>query len=176
MKYERCSMKVPVPKINWSLFLKIFKDLSLCAGIFFLFSGCSGKAVKAALHEDERLQSESEKMNREIVILRARIDDIIRSQPGLSSEEIEALQKKGLKNPLEDLVNDLGSREDLMPFKGIFGARPSFYKDVRMYVLNSKWVYTSWDSGSVVGQQLFEYSVSDSGEISWKKIDTLLHN
>jgi hypothetical protein len=166
-------MEINVKKKYGPLFHKILQDLLICAVIILLLSGCSGKAVRATFHENEQLQSDNEKMKREIVILHARIDDIIRSQPGLTPGEIESLQRKGLKNPVEDLVNNLGSREDLMPFKGIFGARPSFYKDVRMYVLNSGWVYTFWDTGSAVGQQLFEYTVSDSGKISWKLIDTL---
>ncbi|MFA6471642.1 MAG: hypothetical protein WCU00_06325 [Candidatus Latescibacterota bacterium] len=166
-------MKAHIKETNLSLFLKLFKKLSLCAGIVFLLYGCSGKAIKADFHEDEQLQQESEKIKHEVIILRARIDDIIRSQPGLNGEEIEILKKKGLRNPVEDIVNDLGGREDLMPFIGIFGARPSFYKDVRMYVLNSKWVYTVWDNGSAKAQQLFAYTVSDSGKITWKLIDTV---
>ena len=167
-------MRVYVQQIKLPRFLLIFRAFLIFAGLFLFLAGCSGKAVKAVWQENERLLAENEKMNREIVILRARIEDLIKSQPGLTAEEREDLQKKGLKDPVEDLVNDLGSREELMPFKGIFGARPSFYKDVRMYVLNSRWVFTIWDSGNAIGQQLFEYSVSESGKISWKKIDTLL--
>ena len=167
-------MNVHAQKKKWLRFLTLLPVLAASAGLFLFLVGCSGKVVKAAWQENERLQAENEKMNREIVILRARIEDIIKSQPGLTAEEREDLQKNGLKDPVEDLVNDLGTREELMPFKGIFGARPSFYKDVRMYVLNSRWVYATWDSGNAIGQQLFEYTVSESGKISWKKIDTLL--
>lgn len=131
-----------------------------------------GAADKTSVREIQALRAENEALQKENTILRARVEDIIRSQPGLSADERELYRKKGLANPQDDIIEDLGKREDLMPFKGIFGARPSFYKDVRMYVLNSKWVYASWDNGEHIGQQLFEYAVSDSGKIEWKLVDT----
>ena len=91
-------MKVYEQKMKWPRFLLIFRALSMCACLFLFLTGCSGKAVKIALHENERLQAENERLNHEIVILRARTEDLIRSQPGLSDDEREELQKKGL-NP-----------------------------------------------------------------------------
>jgi hypothetical protein len=163
-----------IQKKNRKQFFIVLPGLVSVVFLILSLIGCSGKVVKVALQENIRLQAENEKLTHEIVILRARIEDLIRSQPGLTPEESEYFKKKGLDDPVEDIVNDLGSREDLMPFKGIFGARPSFYKDVRMYVLNSRWVYTTWNSGSAIGQQLFEYTVSDDGKIFWKKIETHL--
>jgi hypothetical protein len=146
----------------------------LAAGVLFLFSGCAGNGPKTSPDEIKRLRFENEQLSHETLVLRARTEDLIRSRTGLSPDEKEAFIKKGLKNPQEDIINDLGSREELMPFKGIFGARPSFYKDVRMYILNSRWVYATWDNGNSIGQRLFEFSVSDDGKISWKVIDTYL--
>jgi hypothetical protein len=141
------------------------------AGMLVIFM-LGGAAGKPAVREIVALRAENEALQKENTVLKARVEDLIRSQPGLSADERELYRGKGLANPQDDIVEDLGKREDLMPFKGIFGARPSFYKDVRMYVLNSKWVYATWDSGEHIGQQLFEYAVSDSGKIEWKRIDT----
>ncbi len=131
--------------------------------------GCSGDAMR---EENARLRSENESLHKERTLLLARIEDLIRAKPGLSAAEREDFRKSGLRNPQDDLIADLGSREDLMPLEGVFGARPSFYREVRLYILNGKWAYASWDMGGRLGQRLFEYTVSGSGEIRWKVIDT----
>jgi hypothetical protein len=137
-----------------------------------LFSGCSSNRL--LMEENARLAAENEALRKEITVLNARNEDLIRSQPGLTVEEKESYRKLGLKNPTDDIVTDLGSREELMPLKGIFGARPSFYTDARMYVLNSKWVFTTWSIGEKTGQQLLEYTVGENGEITWKILQTLI--
>jgi hypothetical protein len=137
-----------------------------------LLSGCS--ATRALMEENARLAAENETLRKEVAILRARTEDLINSQPGLTADEKEDYRKRGLKNPADDIVEDLGSREELMPLKGIFGARPSFYSDSRMYILNSKWVFTTWSIGEKTGQQLLEYTVGENGEIHWKILQTLI--
>ncbi len=134
--------------------------------------------IKDKLDEIQRhndlLRAENNALADELKKLRAANEDLLRSFPGLSKSEIALFRKKGLDNPQEDIINDLGSREELMPFKGVFGARPSFYRDVRFYLLNSKWAYASYNDGSNIGQTLLEYDVSDRGVISWKVIDTVM--
>ncbi len=134
-------------------------------------SGCANRAL---VGENEALKAENGRLAHEITILNARNEDILRSRTGLRPNEIETFRKLGLKNPEQDIIDDLGGREDLMPVKGIFGARPSFYKDVRMYVLNSRWVYATFDVGEKLGQRLYEYTVKDGGEITWKVIETYI--
>ena len=133
--------------------------------------GCSNRAILA---ENAALKAENERLTRELTIQKARNEDLIRSQPGLRREEDEAFRAKGLKDPVTNIIDDLGGREELMPVKGIFGARPSFYTDVRMYVLNSRWAYASFDVGGKIGQRLYEYTVGDGGTIRWKVIGTYI--
>lgn len=141
----------------------------IAAGFAALISGCSSGALR---EENARLRMENDSLRKEVALLEARTADLIRSQPGLSAAEREEFRKRGLKDPQTELIENLGGREELMPLKGIFGARPSFYKEVRVYILNGKWAYASWDMGERVGQRLFEYTVSETGEIRWKIIDT----
>ncbi len=157
--------------------LKDFHRLLAVGGLVavsltFVLPGCS--ANRSLLEENARLRTENESLRKEIVLLNARNEDLVRSQPGLTRDERDEYARRGLKNPSEDIVEDLGGREELMPIKGIFGARPSFYSDARMYILNSKWVFTTWNIGEKTGQQLLEYTVGENGKINWKIIDTLI--
>ncbi len=155
-----------------SLIRYVFAAGALGAGAVLLsFLGCSQQWL---VEENERLKSEIESLRKEIVLIRARNEDLVRSQPGLTKAERDEYRKRGLKEPREAILADLGGREELMPLKGIFGARPSFYSDSRMYILNSRWVFTSWNIGGQTGQQLFEYTIGQNGEIRWKIIDTLI--
>ena len=124
--------------------------------------------------DNDLLRAENTTIADELKKLRAVNEDLVRSFPGLSKSDIAVFRKKGLDNPKEDILADLGTREELMPFKGVFGARPSFYRDVRFYLLNSKWAYASYNDGSNIGQTLLEYTVSDRGMISWKVIDMVM--
>ncbi len=96
----------------------------------------------------------------------------MRNRPGLSMEEIDEFKRKGLDNPYDDIITDLGLHKELIPLKGEYSARPSVYENVSMYLLNSKWAYASLLGGSTLSQTLLEYHVSDNGEIIWKVIDT----
>lgn len=144
--------------------------------LFVLALAVGGCANRALVGEHELLKAENARLAHEVTILNARNEDIIRSRTGLRPNEVEAFKKLGLKNPEQDIIEDLGSREDLMPVKGIFGARPSFYKDVRMYVLNSKWAYATFDMGEKLGQRLYGYTVEEGGKITWKVIDTYVES
>jgi hypothetical protein len=146
--------------------VNIILSLGIVAGCA---AGCSNRSLSA---ENETLKKECARLSGELAIQKARNEDLIRSQPGLRDEEREEYVRRGLKNPVRDIIDDLGGREDMMPVKGMFGARPSFYKDVRMYLLNAKWVYATFDVGGSIGQRLYEYSVAEGGALRWKVIAT----
>ena len=106
-----------------------------CAAGLVLFVAVGGCTNRTDLAENEALKAENARLTRELAIQIARNEDLIRSQPGLRAEERDVFRRRGLTNPDRDIIADLEGREDLMPIKGIFGARPSFYKDVRMYLI-----------------------------------------
>ena len=100
--------------------------------------------------------------------------DLKKTMPGLSEKAKAEFRSRGLADPHEDIINDLGSHEELMPFKGVFGARPSFYTEVRMYVLNARWAFASFNDGHNIGDRLYSYRVSGGGRISWTVLDTFM--
>ncbi|MFC1607880.1 hypothetical protein ACFL47_07905 [Candidatus Latescibacterota bacterium] len=135
-------------------------------------------SARSALNEtvlkNVQLSAELDGLRQKLTVANASIADLRRSYPGLRKETIAEYKSRGLDNPEEDIITDLGSREELMPFKGVFGARPSFYREVLMWVLNSRWALGAFNDGSNIGYTLYEYKVSETGEITWKVIDRFM--
>jgi hypothetical protein len=92
---------------------------------------------------------------------------------GLSYREIEELQEKGLRDPVNDLIADIRKHRELIPYKGIRGGTMDFYTDESIHVLSSKNVLAYFEDGHICGYMLLEYHVSN-GKISWKVIDSRL--
>ncbi|MBN1291904.1 MAG: hypothetical protein JXB48_08705 [Candidatus Latescibacteria bacterium] len=133
--------------------------------------------IKAALDDIKRenvlLRDEIKNVTQALNKSHALNEDLMSKFPRLSEDEISEFKKKGLADPESNIIQDLGSREELMPFKGMFGARPSFYPEVRMSLLNAKWVYLYYDDGTNKGQSLLKYRVANNGMIEWNILDTL---
>ncbi len=99
---------------------------------------------------------------------------LLEAQPGLFSWEIERLKKKGLKDPVKDIIADLMKHKELIPYEGILGGTMGFYDERCIHILTPKWVLACFDDGHMVGHMLLEYRVSDNGRIFWKVIDSYL--
>lgn len=87
----------------------------------------------------------------------------------LHKSDILLLKRKGLKRPVDDLIEDLMGRRDLIPIDGVLGGTMAFVKS-EMVILNDKWVIASFDDGHMLGRALLEYEVSEDGKISWGMI------
>lgn len=96
------------------------------------------------------------------------------SKPEIYIFEIKQLKKKGLQNPIKDIITDLMKHKELIPYKGVLGGTMGFYNEEHIHVLTSKWVLASFADGHIAGKMLLEYSVSDNGKISWKVINSYL--
>ena len=108
-------------------------------------------ALQEVSRENELLVKERYTLNHELDMARARAADLKKTMPGLSEKALAEFRSRGLADPHEDIIDDLGSRVELMPFKVVFGARPSFYTEVRMYVLNARWAFASFNDGHNIG-------------------------
>ncbi|RPI73120.1 MAG: hypothetical protein EHM47_06755 [Ignavibacteriales bacterium] len=87
----------------------------------------------------------------------------------LTSWDIERLKKKGLSNPVRDIITDLTEHTKLIPYEGVLGGTMRFY-DREIRILNSKWVFAYFEDGHIAGEMLLEYNVDNDGTINWKRI------
>lgn len=110
----------------------------------------------------ENLKNEVENLKEDLEAYRG-FDDAILSN----------LKVKGFTGDLEDIVLDLQSRSELIPFDGVLGGTMGFYSDKHIQVLTDKWVLAYFEDGHIFGFILLEYDIKD-GEITWKVIDSYL--
>jgi len=88
----------------------------------------------------------------------------------LFSWDIQAMKKKGLHDPVSEIITDLKQHRELIPYKGVLGGTMNFYDDSRIWVLTKKWVLAYFEDGHVAGYLLLEYEVTQDGKISWKTV------
>lgn len=69
--------------------------------------------------------------------------------------------------PERRILQSLSERRDLIPQQPVLGGSMDFVLEESV-VLNRHWVLAVYEDGHVRGQALFEYQVSEAGEISWK--------
>lgn len=87
---------------------------------------------------------------------------------------INEMKKKGLANPVDDIISDLQKHPELIPYNGTLGGTMGFYFKKEIWVLNSKWVFAYFEDGHTSGYLLLEYTVTDDGRINWKRIAAMM--
>lgn len=109
----------------------------------------------------ERLESDNLKLR----------EQLAQTSPAeLFSWDIEAMKKKGLADPTNDVVSDLRQHRELIPHAGSMGGTMSFFDKNKIWVLTGKWVFAYFEDGHDGGYVLLEYEVMDGGEIVWKTV------
>jgi hypothetical protein len=83
---------------------------------------------------------------------------------------IERLRKRGLDEPVEDLIADLQRHPELIPYAGVHGSRMVFIDKDRIRVLSGSWVYAPFEDGHISGEGIFEYEVAVGGDITWRVV------
>lgn len=137
------------------------------------------EALKESL---TRAQEEKEKLTAEISALKGSLTPAHRnaqfpqSSSGLADWEIERLKEKGLQNPIQEIRANLLKHRELIPYKGVLGGQMNFYGESAIQILSPRWVLATFEDGHIAGQMLLEYQVSDSGQISWKVLDSYLED
>ena len=86
----------------------------------------------------------------------------------LFSWDIRAMQKKGLKDPVNDIVSDLKQNGKLIPYQPSMGGTMNFYDTGKIWILTNKWVLAYFEDGHNGGYVLLEYEVAPGGKIIWK--------
>ena len=82
------------------------------------------------------------------------------------------LKKAGLRDPVNQLRNDLVAHPELIGIPGGLGGTMRFYAPA-VALLNSRWVFARFDDGHSEGSCLLEYHVAKDGTIQWKVLKTM---
>jgi len=102
------------------------------------------------------------------------ISDVGRAGPAAALElfswDVQAMKKKGLHDPVGEIIADLKQHRELIPYKGVLGGTMNFYDDSKIWVLTKKWVLAYFEDGHVAGYLLLEYEVTQGGKIIWKTV------
>jgi hypothetical protein len=86
----------------------------------------------------------------------------------LSESDIQKLQRKGLKSPETDLMNDLNRKQSqLLTEKGTMGGTMTI-RDSR--ILNDRYALAYYEDGHNGGYMLLKYTVTN-GTINWTVVD-----
>jgi cell division protein FtsL len=123
------------------------------------------------------IQAEKEGLTAQVADLKARCEQYEKQAqdlPGLLSWEIEELKKKGLKDPVADLVADLQDQPELIPHEGVLGGTMAFGFPEKIHVLTEHYVLAYFEDGHIGGWMVLEYSVARGGRISWRVVDSHL--
>ncbi len=92
----------------------------------------------------------------------------------LLSWDIQAMKKKGLTDPVSQIIADLKQHRELIPYKGVLGGTMNFCDDSKIWILTKKWVLAYFEDGHVAGYLLLEYEIAQGGGITWKTIASYL--
>ena len=127
--------------------------------------------------ELRNIQAEKDQLTAQVADLSTRCEQYERgaqSQLGLLPWEIEELRKKGLNNPVADLIADLQRHPEFIPHKGVLGGTMAFGFPEKIHVLTEHYVLAYFEDGHIGGWMVLEYSVARGGKISWRVIDSHL--
>ena len=123
-----------------------------------------------------------QKQNDEYTMIKERFDEMKKElaiykelayyKDVLNDVDYSYLQKKGLKEPIKQIKEDLMSKPEIIEIKGIKGGKIDFYDSRNIYILNSKWVYAFFEDGHIAGSVLLEYTINN-GKIKWQVIKVI---
>ncbi len=84
--------------------------------------------------------------------------------------DIEEMKRRGLKEPVKDIISDLKQHRELIPHEGSVGGTMNFYSGSQIWILTKKWVLAYFEDGHNGGYLLLEYEVANNGRIKWKAL------
>jgi hypothetical protein len=89
----------------------------------------------------------------------------------LSADEIAALRRAGLTDPVSQLRSDLEAHGSLIPVKGVLGGTMGFYDRDGVVLLPGGYVYAPGEDGHILVHAILKYEVSPGGKIRWTMVD-----
>lgn len=124
-----------------------------------------------------RQQQGQELMAREIARLQQELnisEPVVAPPATLAPQDLAALYRRGLSNPLLQLPADLMRHREIIPFPGTLGGTMNFNSPRDIHVLNKRWVLAACEDGHQRGTLLLEYTVGERGTITWKVVAAAL--
>lgn len=89
----------------------------------------------------------------------------------LSADEIAALKRRGLTDPVNQLKSDLEAHGSLIPVPGVLGGKMGFYDRKGVVLLPGGYAYAPGEDGHILVHALLRYDVAPGGRITWKLVD-----
>lgn len=83
--------------------------------------------------------------------------------------DMKRLRAQGLKDPANDLINDLVKHPDLIPLQPVLGGKMRFSPG-NLWVITEDWVIAFAEDGHRGARLLLRFSVQD-GVITWSLVD-----
>ena len=90
----------------------------------------------------------------------------------LEERHIDSMKKKGLNDPIQNLIQNLKSHPELIPYKGIMGGIIGFNSEENIWILTKKLALAYFEDGHIGGYLLLEYLVKDDGTIMWEVLSS----
>ncbi len=139
--------------------------LSVASGLFFF-------RYSDVVRQNEQL---GEKLSLALVELKkARVQ--IRSEPGgepFPQPNWKKLSTKTRPEPRSWLIENLLSRQDLIPWEGIYGGTMKIYDPTQVWFVGPRWCLTWVEDGHIGGYMLLRFD-TDEGEPRWHLLDSEL--
>lgn len=88
----------------------------------------------------------------------------------LSIQTIREFKNTGLRNPEQDIINDLMKNSQLIPIKSGTEAGMKFYDKKKVYVMSRNLVFAHFSDGTKNGVMVLEYNIKSDGRINWVPI------
>ncbi len=127
------------------------------------------KSIKISGKEKSELILQNKKLKELIAGKKRMSENVI----FLNSLDIEKIKKKGLLNPVQDIISNLVKHRELIPYKGVLGGTMGFYSRKNIWLLTNKWALAYFEDGHIGGYLLLEYNISNNGDIKWKRISSM---
>ncbi len=89
----------------------------------------------------------------------------------LSADELGALKRRGLTDPVSQLRSDLEAHGSLIPVPGTHGGKMGFYDRDGVVLLPGGYAYAPGEDGHILVHTVLRYDVQPGGKITWKLVD-----
>jgi hypothetical protein len=92
----------------------------------------------------------------------------------INALEIEDLHRKGLRDPIPQLVDSLLAHPEVIPHPGVLGGTMAFYYPWKIHVLDDGWIYAVFDDGHIQGRGIFSYEVQPDSSLMFHAVYTVV--